>query len=138
MRQVECAGGIVVGPDKRIAVITNQYGKHTFPKGTRKDHETEEGTARREITEETGITNIQVVRNLGTLIRHGYTAKNGETPSVIKHIVMLHCVTDQTKLAPLAEDAKEAFWVPAGELADVLTWPEEVQFFEKNRVLLGV
>jgi ADP-ribose pyrophosphatase YjhB (NUDIX family) len=129
MKRVECAGGIVVGSNRHILVITNQLGKHTLPKGTCEEDETPIGTARREITEESGVTQLEVVRYLGTIKRVGFTAIKADTPSVIKYISMFHCTTEQTELCPMASDVVSARWVEPAQLGNQLTWPEEYDFF---------
>lgn len=138
MRRKDCAGGIVLNPDNMILVITNQIGKHTFPKGTREPGERPEDTALREIKEESGLANIAVVKFSGTLIRPGYTADNGDKPSVEKHIDMFHCISTTVKLCPQSPDAVSAQWVPPDGLSSLLTWPEELAFFASHRNELGI
>lgn len=140
MEKVECAGGIVVNPNGLVAIITNQKGKTTLPKGTHKEGDDwPEGTAKREIWEETGLTQFTVVSYLGTLVREGFTAENATTPSRTKHIEMFHCTTEWSgELTPKADDVERAFWVPPDELAVVLWWPEELAFFEAHRGDLGL
>ncbi|HYF97106.1 MAG TPA: NUDIX hydrolase [Patescibacteria group bacterium] len=136
MQHIKQAGGIVTNPKSQVLVITNQIGKHTFPKGTRENGETPEDNARREIMEESGLTNLKLVRHLGVLSRPGYTAENFHTPSVMKHIDMFAFTTDKAKLQPIASDSVKASWIDPNELSSILTWPEELAFFESCRKLL--
>ena len=138
MKHIKQAGGIVTNPKGQVLVITNQIGKHTFPKGTRENGETPEGNARREILEESGLTDLKLSQHLGVLSRPGYTAENPHTPSVIKHIDMFAFNTDSTKLQPIKPDSVKASWIDPDELPSVLTWPEELSFFTMNRIKLGL
>jgi len=138
MRKVNCAGGIVLNPDGDVLVITNQIGKYTFPKGTRKAKESPRETALREITEESGLIRVEIIQFLGTLIRPGHTAENGTTPSVIKHIDMFHCITDTIELCPIEPDAISAQWVQPNKLDGLLTWQEEISFFNTHRADLNL
>lgn len=137
MQSIDCAGGIVLNPNKDILVITNQIGKHTFPKGTCKDGELPVETALREIEEESGLIRVEIVKFLGTLIRPGYTAEKSDVPSVEKHIKFYHCISNDVELYPIAPDAVHAQWVYHGDLGDLLTWPEELAFFEAHQSELG-
>lgn len=138
MKHIKQAGGIIINPKGQVLVITNQIGKHTFPKGGREPGETPEDNARREITEETGLTHFKLISRLGVLSRPGHTAKNSSAPSVIKHIDMFYFTTDQMRLSPIAEDSVEAIWIDPKDLPGILTWPEELAFFEQHRTKFGL
>lgn len=140
MEQVDCAGGIVVGPSGGILVVKNQLGRFTLPKGAVKEGEEQQPqiTAVREIKEESGLRVVQVIQSLGVLTREGYTAANRETPSVIKRIVMFHCATEQIELGPFAPDIDDALWTPPDDVPAVLSWPQEVDFFNQHRHRLGL
>ncbi len=138
MRHITSAGGIVLNPNRQVLVVTNQIGKHTFPKGERETGETPEENALREIHEESGLTRIEVICYLGLVSRMGFTANNDRFPSVKKHIDMFFCITGEIALCPLASDVVEANWVAPDNLADLLTWQEEADFFEQKRWAIGI
>ena len=58
------AGGIVTDNNDILAI--RRYHKWDFPKGHVEDGETDEQAAHREIAEETGIDNTQIIHDLGT------------------------------------------------------------------------
>jgi 8-oxo-dGTP pyrophosphatase MutT (NUDIX family) len=63
------AGGVVVGPDGRIVLTYKKKKGASFPKGHVDPGETSEQAARREITEESGISDLTMVCRLGSFIR---------------------------------------------------------------------
>lgn len=135
---IESAGGIVINPYGYVLVITNQIGRKTFPKGRLMAGEEIIDAARREIYEESGLMEIEFVRYLDTLIRPGFTSENSWTPSVQKVIHMFYCKASQRELSPVADDSVAAHWVSPLLLPDVLTWREELEFFEHYRQQMDV
>ena len=65
--KLRSAGGIVVrgrGDELRVAVMQSRYGTWVFPKGGFEPGETAEQTARREIREEIGLSDLQCKKAL--------------------------------------------------------------------------
>ncbi|MEY4703359.1 MAG: hypothetical protein RIR96_1256, partial [Bacteroidota bacterium] len=62
-KQIEAAGGIVTVPDGKMLFIFRR-GKWDLPKGKKEEDEDEESCARREIEEETGVGNLQLIKKL--------------------------------------------------------------------------
>ena len=131
MKKSERAGGIVLNPDGDVLVITNDLGRQTLPKGRLEPGETYEEAARREILEEGGLKHITIIKELGTIVRSGYTDDNHDTPSVIKHIRIFLCTTEEFELNPNVKDIQRADWVSPDKVAKTLSWPEEAEFFQK-------
>jgi len=136
MKQIQQAGGIVMSQKEQVAIITSKTNRQTFPKGSVEKGETVLEAAQREIYEETGLTNLQLRDELGSIIRPGFTKDNLETPSVMKHIHMFFFVTDETTLKPVETDVLGARWVPLDALEETLSWPEEASFFAQQRAKL--
>jgi diadenosine hexaphosphate hydrolase (ATP-forming) len=136
VEQIQQAGGIVVNPKGQIAIITSLTNRKTFPKGSQESGEKPIDTARREIYEETGLQNILMHQELGVITRLGFTAENLVTPSVMKHIHMFYCTTQELKLQPQEPDVKQAEWVNPDLLEALLSWPEEAKFFLEHRAKL--
>ncbi len=74
VKQARSAGGVVFckpssGVDRqddlRVLLLQHETGKWMLPKGTIEAGETPEDVARREVAEETGITNVRIVADLG-------------------------------------------------------------------------
>jgi len=132
-----CAGGIVTNPDMEVLVVTNTIGMHTFPKGLIRPGETEYDAALREIYEESGLKKLELGKALGKLTRPGLTALGEDGPHVTKDIEMYHFTTEELILQPVERDIVVARWIDQADLADVLSWPQELDFFMNNREHLG-
>ncbi len=68
IKQAQSAGGVVfrrVNGDVEILLLKHEGGKWMLPKGTIETGETPEAVALREVREETGLSNVRVVGDLG-------------------------------------------------------------------------
>jgi len=64
------AGGIVIkltDEDPKILLIKDSYGRWTWPKGKIEQNEKPEDAAIREIKEETGLKNLELIGRLGDI-----------------------------------------------------------------------
>lgn len=109
------AGGIVLGTGSTIVMVRRQRA-WLFPKGHVEPGETDEEAARREIREETGITELEYIGDLGEYARPQMDKDENDT-DVIREIKMFLFATEQTELAPTAE-IEEAVWVPYREVGE--------------------
>lgn len=131
MRRSQSAGGVVIGPDGRV-LVTNQNGDSwSLPKGHIDPGEDARTAAARETAEETGITQLTYVKDLGSYERYR-TGKGGkgEDKSDLKTIIMFLYTTKETDLQPTDEHNPEAQWVVLEEVANLLTNPKDKAFFE--------
>jgi ADP-ribose pyrophosphatase YjhB (NUDIX family) len=132
MKVSETAGGIVLNPKGDVLIITNEIGKVTLPKGRLEPGESRRQAAIREVLEEGGLKNVQLIEELGTIIRPGYTDENHDTPTVMKHIRMFFFTTNEFELDPKVSDIQKAEWVNPKNVAAKLDWIEEADFFQKH------
>lgn len=68
IKHAQSAGGVVfrrVNGDVEILLLKHEGGKWMLPKGTIETGETPEAVALREVREETGLSNVRVVGDLG-------------------------------------------------------------------------
>ena len=87
-----------------------------FPKGTVEDGETDEQAARREIEEETGLTGLELIDDLGTYERYAMNEDGTDDTSRVKEIHMfLFAAEPHSELAPALE-IEEAKWLSFSRL----------------------
>lgn len=118
--RIRAAGGIVLGDHAEVVMVRHKRGMNTwfFPKGRVEMDEEEEATARREIEEETGLTDLEFLDDLGTYERYHMNPEGEIERSEIKEIHMfLYAAKPHAALAPTHEIA-EARWVPLRRVAN--------------------
>jgi ADP-ribose pyrophosphatase YjhB (NUDIX family) len=123
------AGGVVLGPDKRILVVSQHGTSWSLPKGHVEAGESLLEAARREIFEETGVRELEFVRELGSYQRFKIGKEGGEDESELKTIHMFLFRTSESRLSPVDADNPEARWVGMEEAAALLTHPSDREFF---------
>jgi len=129
MLETHSAGGVVTNTYGQILVVSQRGTSWSLPKGHIDPGEDPLTAARREIYEESGIRDLQLVRELGTYSRYKIGARGDEDPSERKTITMFLFRTNQNDLQPIDPDNPEARWVPKSEVAALLTHPKDKQFF---------
>lgn len=122
------AGGIVVrnNPDKQILLI--KFSDNTglgIPKGHVEENETLEETAIREVTEETGLTNLTIIKKLGVITR---PAVEDDGTKVEKDIHLFLMKTDDTSHGKADEDYG---WYSIDEAITKMGFPQEAEFLRK-------
>ena len=129
MKQTESAGGIVVNSAGRILVFSQHGTSWSLPKGHIEEGEDPLTAARREIREESGITLLDYVKELGSYQRYKISATGGEDRAELKTIHMFLFTTTEEALRPIDSDNPEALWVEQTAVAELLTHPEDKAFF---------
>lgn len=123
------AGGIVVS-DKGNVLVVNQNGKSwSLPKGHIDPGETAQEAAIREIEEESGITNLEFVKELGAYKRYRIGINGGEEKSELKNIQLFLYKTPEVKPYPQDPDNPEARWVSPDEVVNILTHEKDKEFY---------
>ena len=121
MRYTAAMGGIVLGDRGTVAMVrrSNSDGAWLFPKGHPEDGEDDEATARREVAEETGLSDLELLGDLGTYERPHILPDGTPDRSEMKRIHMfLFAAPHGAALAPSME-MEEARWVPYQQVAQV-------------------
>lgn len=130
MKNTESAGGVVINSRGEIALVLHGTGQAWwgFPKGHVDDNEEILDAAKREIEEETGIKNLELLRPLGSYQRLKASAKDGDA-SEYKTIHMFLFSTDQEELKPIDPVHPEAKWVKKDQVAATLSHPKDAEFY---------
>lgn len=129
MNNTVSAGGVVLNRDGEVLVVSQHGISWSLPKGHVDEGETALEAAKREIAEESGVTNLELVRELGSYQRYRMSLDGGDDKSEQKTIDMFLFRTFEIALAPQDEQNPEARWVKPVEVLDLLTHRKDKEFF---------
>ncbi|WP_288461074.1 NUDIX domain-containing protein [uncultured Chryseobacterium sp.] len=115
-RIIEAAGGIVNNPDGEILFI-KRLGKWDLPKGKMEKGESREESAIREIEEETGLSNVELVRFINTTY-HIYIERNGDKVLKCTHWFEMNFNGEDTSKPQIEEGITEVAWKNTTQIED--------------------
>ncbi len=111
-------------------LVVNQNGNSwSLPKGHLDPGEDALAAAKREIHEESGISDLTLLKKLGTYERTRIGLRPGSDPDQIKRITLFLFTTTQMDLKPMDAHNPEARWVRRSQVAPLLTHPKDKEFF---------
>ncbi len=131
IKKSHSAGGIVLNPKGEVLVVNQNRDSWSLPKGHIDAGESPLEAARREIEEESGISKVELVRELGTYERYKIGLDGKDDPSELKILTFFLFRTAQTRLRPIDPRNPEARWLKKEEVAPLLTHPKDKEFFLK-------
>lgn len=119
-RRTHSAGGIVIGDHGTIAMVRHSVsnGAWLFPKGRPDPGETDEETARREIAEEAGLTDLELIDDLGTYERYHLNPDGTDDATELKEIHMFLFAAPRGAVAAPSMEMDGAKWVPLQRVID--------------------
>ncbi len=129
-RETKSAGGVVVNKAGQILVVSQNGDSWSLPKGQIEEGEDDLTAANREVYEESGINQLELICELGSYKRYRI-GKNGlgEDQSETKIISMFLFKTKEDSLKPIDPENPEACWVEKNKVAELLTHPKDREFF---------
>ncbi|MFH1399218.1 MAG: NUDIX domain-containing protein [Candidatus Woesearchaeota archaeon] len=122
------SGGVVVRQDKVILVSENGV-YWCFPTGHNEPDETDSDAAEREIFEQTGISQLELIKDLGIYERFKMNNLGKDDYNELKKIRMFLFRTEQEELYPLDPQIAEVRWVDKGEVSGQLKHAKDKEFF---------
>ncbi len=142
VKRAQSAGGVVFrrdGDQPRILLLKHTSGKWMLPKGTIEAGETPEAVALREVREETGISKVRVVADLGEE-RYYFFWRSEDTyyDKTVRYFLLEFQGGEEA--SPQAEEGFVACdWVPLDEAMDRIKYKEtrEVVHRAKERLTEG-
>jgi 8-oxo-dGTP pyrophosphatase MutT (NUDIX family) len=134
-RKMEVSAGAIIlrdfGGELKVALAQHQREKNwILPKGHVEPGETIEQAALREIYEEAGLDNVQLIKYLGTILRQ--TMKNGTFTEKTIHYYLGYAVGNSLKSNPTDKRFIEAGWFTPQEAIELLPRKEERAFFREH------
>src|SRR5205085_1740150 len=124
-KHTKSAGGVVVNAEGKILVVNQKGLSWSLPKGHIEEGEDELTAAIREIEEESGITDLHMVKKFPEYTRTKISKDNKEDPSEMKTLVFFLFTTSQMELKPIDPENPEARWVNKEEVSGYLTHPKD-------------
>mgnify|MGYP001570236117 CR=1 FL=1 len=122
------AGGVVLNSKGQVLVVNQDGDSWSLPKGHIESGENQVEAAKREIKEESGITELEFVKELGSYQRFrvidGVEDKNHR-----KNITMFLFKTNQMELKPIDPENPEARWVDKDKVIELLSFTKDKEFF---------
>ena len=130
LKETKSAGGVVMNNKGQILIVSQNGDSWSLPKGHIDEGEDDITAAKREVYEESGIDQLELIGKLGNYQR-SRIGKNGkgEDKSEIKTIIMFLFRTNMNVLKPIDVANPEARWVEKGEILRLLTHPKDREFF---------
>jgi 8-oxo-dGTP pyrophosphatase MutT (NUDIX family) len=130
---VQAAGGIVVSEQGQIVIVSQHGNSWSLPKGHVDPGEDHLIAARREIYEESGLTELELIKELGSYRRRRIGKGGvGRDTGPVKEINLFLFKTIQSDLQPIDPDNPEALWVSPLEAVEMLTHPKDKKFLEQQ------
>ena len=131
---IEAAGGLIKADNDNILVI-HRRGKWDLPKGKLEKHELPEIGAIREVEEECGIGNLEILKLL-EITYHTYILKGKDILKRTYWYEMLHKGNQETK-PQMEEDITEAKWIKTDNLDEIInnTFPSIIEVLKKGEVI---
>ncbi|WP_312901292.1 NUDIX hydrolase [Chryseobacterium taichungense] len=115
-RIIEAAGGIVNNPKGDILFI-KRLGKWDLPKGKMEKGESREESAVREIEEETGLRDVELVRFINTTY-HIYVERNGDKILKCTHWFEMNFNGEDTSKPQIEEGITEVAWKNTAQIEE--------------------
>lgn len=128
-RITESAGGVVVNDHGQVLVVNQNHDSWSLPKGHIEVGEDPLTAAHREILEESGISELELVRQFPVYSRYKIGKDGRDDISEQKRIHMFLFRTQQATLAPTDPNNPEARWVEPDDVVALLTHPKDQEFF---------
>src|SRR5215212_8603322 len=132
MKHTKSAGGVVVNRRGQVLVVSQHSTSWSLPKGRVEEGEDLLTAARREIYEEAGITQLELLKDLGSYTRYRLSAAGSESRSELKTIHLFLFKTDEDELKPVDPGNPQAIWVDKSDVPAILTHSKDAEFFLRN------
>jgi ADP-ribose pyrophosphatase YjhB (NUDIX family) len=121
------SGGVVINEYDEVIVVNQGRNSWSLPKGHIENNETELEAAIREIHEESGVKNLELIKTLGSYERCSLDDESGK----LKRRTFFLFKSPRQDLHPIDSENPEALWVHKDKVSEMLTHPKDKEFFLK-------
>ncbi len=129
-RKTKSAGGVVMNRKSGKILVVSQHGTSwSLPKGHIDEGEEAEEAARREVFEEAGLGDLDMIKSFPAYERFKMDKNNSDDKLELKEIQMFLFETGEENLSPRDPDNPEAKWVEKDKVEKILTHPKDKEFF---------
>ncbi|MEK6967131.1 MAG: NUDIX domain-containing protein [Nanoarchaeota archaeon] len=135
MKKERSAGAVIFRKDKEIKYLLLHYeaGHWDFPKGHVEEKEAEPDTIKREVREETGIDDIELVPNFKEKIQYYYKLKE----ELMHKEVVFYLAKTETEQVKISFEHIGYIWLPYDKAMEKLTFKNAKEILEKANEFLG-
>lgn len=113
----------------KILVVSQHGTSWSLPKGHIDEGEEAEEAARREVFEEAGLGDLDMIKSFPAYERFKMDKNNSDDKLELKEIQMFLFETGEENLSPRDPDNPEAKWVEKDKVEKILTHPKDKEFF---------
>lgn len=128
---IEAGGGLVLN-ERGYLLMIYRRGYWDLPKGKRDAGESIETCAVREVEEETGLSEVQLLKPVGETIHHYLDPFTNLPTQKITYWYSMYAASTQPLIPQSSEDITDIRWVSAAELPHLLE-----QSFPTIREIIG-
>ena len=130
---METSCGLILRNGDLILLLRYPQGHWGFPKGHVEENDlSHQATAIRELEEETGITDVEIISNWFTSTKYTYIKKNIPTE---KEVHWFPARTNTMNIS-LSEEHTDYIWIDADSAEEMITFDEEVRVLQEARKIL--
>ncbi len=132
-RRTISAGGVVLNRRRQVLIVNQRGNSWSLPKGHVDPGEQLLDAAQREIHEEAGVSDVELIHYLGSYERFRIGKSGGEDRTEAKELHFFLFRSKQLQLVPVdAEHHPEARWVSHHVVPTMLTHPRDRDFFVRQ------
>jgi 8-oxo-dGTP pyrophosphatase MutT (NUDIX family) len=125
------AGGVVLNSKGEVLVVNQNGNSWSLPKGHVEAGEDSLTAARREIHEESGISDLEFIKAFEPYERYRIGMDGKDDLSELKTLTFFLFKTNEHILKPIDPENPEARWVAKDKVADYLTHQKDKEFMRK-------
>lgn len=129
-KMTESAGGVVLNSEGLVLVVSQHGTSWSLPKGHIDPGEDKLTAAKREIYEESGVSEVELIRELGFYERFRIGKNGSDDISEFKRIYIFLFRTQQQELRPIDPHNPQALWMEKCKVSELLTHPKDKEFFK--------